>query len=77
MSATATVVTSCSADRASVYAPAVDSPMPTGNSARSAEAAQRWVRSRCHCSATRTTMSDVGRNIATVASRAPSRPWAR
>src|SRR5436309_1392806 len=75
--ATAVVTQSCTAARASVYTPAAIRPMPTGASARSAASAHGRPRSRSHRRATTAASNEVGRNMATPATRAPTKPWAR
>src|SRR3989441_915441 len=75
--ARAVVTQSCTAERASVYTPAAMRPMPTGASARSAASAHGRPRSRSHRRATTAASSEVGRNMATPATRAPTKPWAR
>src|SRR5213594_2809103 len=75
--ARAVVTQSCTAARASVYTPAAMRPMPTGASARSAASAHGRPRSRSHRRATTAASNEVGRNMATPATRAPTKPWAR
>src|SRR5947209_6067210 len=75
--ARAVVTQSCTAARASVYTPAAMRPMPTGASARSVASAHGRPRSRSHRRATTAASNEVGRNMATPATRAPTKPWAR